>query len=278
MRNKSGILSVAGVAKLRGAAAALCLLLALPAGLHAADESLSATAGAAAASAQAASPVPPPPAGQAGAAASPLPQPAPEAEASSVVILDYHTFLDSKTSNIDFSLEEFASQLDAMKAMGCNFIGMEDFVTGNYKGRNNVLITIDDGNHSVYKACKEVLDPRGIRPVLFVYPAVVLGHVRFAIKEDQLRELAAEGYVVGAHGYHHNPLSNKALAKDPKDFDHEIRLPGPALERLLGFSPLYFAYPFGVYSATSSPSPLATTWCRSTSPIPGSTAWPFPGP
>jgi peptidoglycan/xylan/chitin deacetylase (PgdA/CDA1 family) len=174
--------------------------------------------------------------------------PPPLAPAPSVIILDYHSFLDNHDSSIDFSLEEFANQLDAMTALGYKFVSMDEVVTGKIEGRANVLITIDDGNHSVYKAYTEVLKPRGIRPVLFVYPAIILGRQKFALTEEQLVELAKDGCTIGAHGYHHMPLSDKALATNSKDFLIEVRKPGPAIEKILGSAPLFFAYPYGVYS------------------------------
>jgi peptidoglycan/xylan/chitin deacetylase (PgdA/CDA1 family) len=166
-----------------------------------------------------------------------------------VVILDYHTFLGNGKSNIDYSEKELGEDLDAMTAMGYKFVSLDDAIAGKIEGSANIVITIDDGNHTIYPAVKHVFEPRGIKPFLFVYPAIVKGHVRYALTPEQLKELAADGCGVGAHGYHHNPVTDKAWEKDPKDFMHEIKLPGPALAQILqGPQPTKFAYPFGVYS------------------------------
>jgi peptidoglycan/xylan/chitin deacetylase (PgdA/CDA1 family) len=166
-----------------------------------------------------------------------------------VVILDYHTFLGNGKSNIDYSEKELAEDLDAMTAMGYKFVSLDDAIAGKIEGVANIVITIDDGNHTVYPAVKHVFEPRGIKPFLFVYPAIVKGHVRYALTPEKLKELVADGCGVGAHGYHHNPVTDKAWDKDPKDFMHEIKLPGPALAAILEApAPTMFAYPFGVYS------------------------------
>lgn len=166
-----------------------------------------------------------------------------------VVILDYHTFLGNGKSNIDYSEKELAEDLDAMRAMGYKFVSLDDAIAGKIEGTANIVITIDDGNHTVYPAFKDVFEPRGIKPYLFVYPAIVKGHVRYALTPEKLKELAAAGCGVGAHGYHHNPVTDKAWIKDPKDFMHEIKLPGPALAAILdGPEPTMFGYPFGVFS------------------------------
>ncbi len=166
-----------------------------------------------------------------------------------VVILDYHTFLGNGKSNIDYSEAELAAELDRIASMGYKFVSLDDAIAGRIEGTANIVVTIDDGNHTVYPAFKDVFEPRGIKPYLFVYPAIVSGHVRYALTPEKLRFLAEAGCGIGAHGYHHNPVTDKAWAKDPKDFMHEIELPAPALERLLGSRPTMFGYPFGVFSA-----------------------------
>lgn len=178
-----------------------------------------------------------------------IPGPGPSSPSPArVVILDYHSFLGNETSNIDLSLEELAAQLDSMSALGWTFVSLQDAMAGRITGTRNLAVTIDDGNHSVYRAWKEVFQPRGIRPFLFVYPAVILGGKDFALTGAQLRQMAAAGCGVGAHGYHHNPVSDKAWIRDPEDFMMEIRKPAGGIERITGTRPLAFAYPFGVFS------------------------------
>ncbi len=113
---------------------------------------------------------------------------------------------------------------------------------------NNVVVTIDDGHQTAYRAFREVLEPRGIMPFLFVYPAIVENRVRYALTPERLAELAAAGCGVGAHGYNHSSLSEQSWKKDYVQFNRELKLPGPALERLTGVKPELYAYPFGVKS------------------------------
>jgi peptidoglycan/xylan/chitin deacetylase (PgdA/CDA1 family) len=165
-----------------------------------------------------------------------------------VIILDYHTFLGTGTSNIDYSEKELADELDAIAAMGYKFVSLDDAIAGKIEGKANIVITIDDGNHTVYPAFKDVFEPRGIKPYLFVYPAIVVGHVRYALTPEKLQALKEAGCGIGAHGYHHNAVTDKTWARDPKDFMMEINKPGPVLAKILGSPPTMFGYPFGVYS------------------------------
>jgi peptidoglycan/xylan/chitin deacetylase (PgdA/CDA1 family) len=165
-----------------------------------------------------------------------------------VIILDYHSFIGKGKSNLDYSEQELAEQLDEILAMGYKFVSLDDAIAGNIEGKANIVVTIDDGNHTIYPAFKDVFEPRGIKPYLFVYPAIVLGHLRYALTSDELRLLAQDGCGIGAHGYHHNAVTDKTWARNPRDFMTEIKRPGPALARILGTAPTTFAYPFGVYS------------------------------
>jgi len=165
-----------------------------------------------------------------------------------VVILDYHTFLGNGKSNIDYSEKELAEDLDELTAMGYKFVSLDDAIAGKIEGKANIVITIDDGNHTVFPAFKDVFEPRGIKPYLFVYPAIVVGHVRYALTSEKLKLLAEAGCGIGAHGYYHNPVTDKAFAKDPKGFMTEIKKPGPVLAKILGVAPGTYAYPFGVFS------------------------------
>jgi len=171
----------------------------------------------------------------------------------SVFILDYHTFLGpaKTTSTLDYTVDELAGQLDAIKALGYTFVTLDDCLSNKLNGNANILITIDDGNHSIAEAIDKVLLPRGIRPVLFVYPAIVKGNVRYAIKADSLKAWVEKGVDLGSHGYNHMPMSEKSFAKDPVQFMKEVRLPGPALQKLTGVTPHVFGYPFGVSSQTA---------------------------
>ena len=171
--------------------------------------------------------------------------PAAELSASGkALILDYHSFLGSDSS-IDVTLAEFGVELDRISSMGYRFVSLEDAMAGRIEGEDNIVITIDDGNHTVAQAYEEILRPRGIVPELFIYPAVIWRTPHF-LRQDQLNALIAGGCGVGAHGYHHNYMSAKAYQRDPKDVLDEARRPGPALEKLTGKRPSLFAYPFGV--------------------------------
>ncbi|MGB9686719.1 MAG: polysaccharide deacetylase family protein [Rectinema subterraneum] len=164
--------------------------------------------------------------------------------ASQIIILDYHSFLGSGKSSLDFSPEEFASQIDRFLALGYHFVPLVDALNGQVQGDNCLALTIDDGHRTVWTVFTQVLKPRHIPVTLFI-PAFSVGHDKHLLTVDQLRRLYLEGCVIGAHGFYHNYMTSKAFEADSKKVLTEAMRPGPAIATMLGAKPLLFAYPFG---------------------------------
>ncbi len=164
----------------------------------------------------------------------------------SVRVLCYHTFRDADTI-YNFTLRELRDQVDFLKRNGFTFVSAGDVAAGRVKGNKNVLVTIDDGNVSVYRAYREVLKPYGIRPLLAIYPNVI-GKKTYALSWEQLAELMRDGCDIAAHGYYHNLLTDKGYEKDPRSFHKEIVDSKRMLEEKLKTRVDFFVYPFGASS------------------------------
>jgi len=165
-----------------------------------------------------------------------------------VCVLVYHSFLDKPSLNRDVSLAELARQLDELKAKGYRFVSYADLEAGRVTGDHNILVSIDDGNLSVWKAYQQVFKPRGIRPLLGIYPAII-GKKSYALSWDQLRALSKAGCGIASHGYYHGKLDEAFYRQHPKEFSDEVRLSKQTLERELGLRVTAFVCPYGVTSA-----------------------------
>ncbi len=161
-------------------------------------------------------------------------------------ILCYHAFLDRKDP-YSFTNEKFREQLLRLKNNGFQFVTFEDMIDGRISGTKNILITIDDGNKSVYQAYYSIMKPLGIKPVLGIYPAII-GRVHYAMTWDELKRLADDGCYIASHGYHHMYLSTKYHDKEPQCFNKEIYYSKKILEEKLGKKIELMVYPFGVSS------------------------------
>jgi peptidoglycan/xylan/chitin deacetylase (PgdA/CDA1 family) len=170
-------------------------------------------------------------------------------QAKNVYILCYHAFLEKKDP-YTFTMDQFREQISTLKKNGFTFVRFEDVINGRITGDKNILITIDDGNHSVYEAYRAIMKPNGIKPALGIYPAII-GRRHYAMTWDQLKELSADGCYIASHGYHHMFLSEKYFKKDPASFKKEIYLSKKVLEEKLGRRIETMIYPFGVNSDTA---------------------------
>ncbi|MFN3661037.1 MAG: polysaccharide deacetylase family protein, partial [Brevinematales bacterium] len=140
----------------------------------------------------------------------------------------------------------FREHLEMLRKSGYRFVSWEDIVKTNIEGRKNILLTIDDGNVSV-RNIEDILDEFGIKPILFVYPAIV-GRVKYALTWDDIQRFHQKGWTIGAHGYYHLYVNKKLYDEDRAGFLREIVLSRQVIEKKIGISVTPFGYPFGVYS------------------------------
>jgi len=115
---------------------------------------------------------------------------------------------------------------------------------GKVQGDNNLALTIDDGHRTDWSIFFHVLKPRNIPVTLFI-PGFSVGHDRHLLTVAQVRELAAEGCAIGAHGFYHNYMTSQAFKKAPSKVIDEATRPGFSIYRMTGKYPILFAYPFG---------------------------------
>jgi peptidoglycan/xylan/chitin deacetylase (PgdA/CDA1 family) len=162
-----------------------------------------------------------------------------------VFVLCYHSFLGNKPFPSDIPMEEFRSQMNFLKGKGFHFVSYSDLLKGTLTGTQNILIVIDDGNHSVLQAYQEVLKPLGIKPTLAIYPNII-GKKSYALTWDQLKGLVHEGCDIAAHGYYHELMNQKFYDSNKTEFIHEIVGSKEALQKMLGVKISAFVYPNGV--------------------------------
>jgi peptidoglycan/xylan/chitin deacetylase (PgdA/CDA1 family) len=120
------------------------------------------------------------------------------------------------------------------------FVSLLDHVVG----RDDVTITLDDGNASDVELALPALRERGLTATFFVV-AGRLGAPDF-LDEDGVRELAAAGMEIGCHGMRHRPwrgLDAGALREELVDAR-------AILERTVGRPVTRAACPFGSYDRT----------------------------
>jgi peptidoglycan/xylan/chitin deacetylase (PgdA/CDA1 family) len=165
---------------------------------------------------------------------------------NSVLILCYHSFMDNPKNPYNISPSKMSNQMQTIAQWGFKFVTWPEVATGKIKGTKNVLITIDDAHASI-KEIMPLFRTYGIKPVLFVYPAIV-DRMKNTLTSSDLAALQSEGAVLGAHGWNHLFINKKLYDSDPVAFKREIYYSKKRLAVIAGHEIETFAYPFGIYS------------------------------
>lgn len=163
-----------------------------------------------------------------------------------VYVLCYHTFIGN-VSYIDFSKKELQDHIFYLKNSGFKFISLTDFVTENFEGTKNILITIDDGNNSVYDAYKMILKPLNINPVIAIFPSRLEKDPYRSLSIKQIIELKKDGCDIVVHGYKHRPITNATIS-NPLYIYEEFYLSKAILDLILNNQCYVYVYPYGIYT------------------------------
>ena len=131
-------------------------------------------------------------------------------------VLMYHDVRETALNYFDVTTEDFAAQLDRLKADGYQTLSMEEFVAivkeGGRFPEKSVLITFDDGYRGIYERAFPELAKRGMKATFFItadsldkdkgaYPCVT---------KEQLKKNG--GFPLGVHRFPHlypRPMSTK---------------------------------------------------------------------
>ncbi|HJV47467.1 MAG TPA: polysaccharide deacetylase family protein [Bacillota bacterium] len=123
-----------------------------------------------------------------------------------VIVLTYHHF-DEKESTYTMTPQRFHEHLQILKNDHYNVISMDDFI-GFLNGQfevppNAVLITIDDGYHSVYKYAFPELLKQGFTATTFLIVGSI-GNTTYTppfMTWDEVKEMAKNGFSFYSHTY-----------------------------------------------------------------------------
>jgi peptidoglycan/xylan/chitin deacetylase (PgdA/CDA1 family) len=165
-----------------------------------------------------------------------------------VRVLTFHRFgpYHRMPFSLDKSTFERQMKLLSEQKIATSLSEFESYATGQTKiSRNKVLLTIDDGDPSVYEIALPILRHYGIPAVAFVLPSAVPGFP--SMTSNQLRQLVASGVDIGSHSVNHVSMARIS----PAAADREAYESRDRLEQILGARVRAFAYPFGTRADVS---------------------------
>ncbi len=168
----------------------------------------------------------------------------------------YHKFGEPESPTTSVSMEEFDAQLRYLRDNGYNVIGLPELVSLVGKGgeipQKTVAITIDDGYRSVYSHAFPLLKKYGFPFTLFLYMEAV-GRYPDYLTVDELLEIKAYGKATfGNHSYSHRRLARWPEGMSTTQYlrwlEEDLLKSERRFERLLGFKPEFYAFPYGEYN------------------------------
>ncbi len=143
--------------------------------------------------------------------------------------------------NLSITPQMLDDQLTLLSSLGYYPLTMADAAAG--KGdKQAVVLTFDDGYADFYTAAYPILKKHGWTATVYIISGKLGDRYMTA---SQLRELAANGFEIGAHTVNHRNLATSS----PTQQDIEIRQSKKQLEQITGQPVTTFAYPSGQYTA-----------------------------
>jgi peptidoglycan/xylan/chitin deacetylase (PgdA/CDA1 family) len=174
------------------------------------------------------------------------------------IVLGYHGVAEARRRD-DLSMllvapDRFRAQLELLLGAGFRFVTLADLVReagGSEPPAGLAAVTFDDGMRNNHEVAWPILAEYAIPATVYVTigfidgssPWIGAGGDGAMMSEDQLRELAAAGWELGAHTMTHPDMSKLGYEQCLA----EIRDSAHGLQRISGGAVETFAYPFGRY-------------------------------
>ena len=112
-----------------------------------------------------------------------------------------------------------------------------------------IMLTFDDTDLDQFTIVRPTLDKLGYKAVYFIMTVSIGKKGKFVdyMSKEQIKQLSDEGNMIGSHTYDHK---NFAQFTDG-DWTTQIDAPTKKLEEITGKKVEYFAYPYGVFKAST---------------------------
>ncbi|MDX1810766.1 MAG: polysaccharide deacetylase family protein [Gammaproteobacteria bacterium] len=178
------------------------------------------------------------------------------ANSDSAVVLMYHRFDENKYPSTNIRKEQFIEQLDYLQNNNFKIWPLHQIIdyikSEKVLPANVVAITIDDAYASVYKVAFPILKARHIPFTLFVASDPVDSEFGNYMSWADLREMAASGVELGNHSRGHLHLVEKIGDESHEQWikrsKQEIVFAAQRITEETGFTPRFFAYPYGEFN------------------------------
>lgn len=174
-----------------------------------------------------------------------------------VPILCYHHIKDFKgtesarVKDYIVPIANFKEQMKMLHDSGYHTILPDDYFNYLTKGtplpEKPIMLTFDDTDGEQYTIGAPEMNKYGFKGVFFIM-TIAIGKPNYMSRE-QLKDLADQGHVIGAHTWDHHNV--KKYTGD--DWEKQFTKPKEQLEAITGKPVTHFAYPFGLWNHEAIP-------------------------
>lgn len=167
-----------------------------------------------------------------------------------VPILCYHRF-GGRGERLAVSAKQFREQLNHLKQNGYRVIPLThllDFLNGKQPlPKRSVVLTIDDGHRSIYRIAFPILKEFGFPATVFIYSDYMNNG---GLQDSEIRTMYDSGLIsFQPHSKSHSNLTLKKQGESTEKYSKrvygEVVIPSQKIAKLLGYTPHFYAYPFG---------------------------------
>jgi peptidoglycan/xylan/chitin deacetylase (PgdA/CDA1 family) len=173
--------------------------------------------------------------------------PAQTGDPPSAVVVMYHRFGEESLPTTNIRLDQFERHLEILTSGAYNVVPLSEVIDAFRSGTplpdRTVAITIDDAYRSVYREAWPRLRDAGLPFTIFANTDSI-GAGPNMMTWDEIRELAAAGVEIGAHGAAHGHMAFMDRGAVEADFARMTA----RFNAELGFVPTIYAYPYGEYN------------------------------
>ncbi len=164
---------------------------------------------------------------------------------NSAVIFMYHKFDISKYPSTNITLDQFEKHLIEFSKPKYNVESLDYIVDtiindGNLP-KNTIGLSIDDADKSFITTAWPKFKEKGFPVTLFVTTSTIIKNNKNYLNWDEIRQLKAEGVVIGSHSHTHEHLANYTLEELKKEIENSNKI----FLKEIGEIPNLYAYPYG---------------------------------
>lgn len=170
------------------------------------------------------------------------------AVSQNIPVLMYHSINYEKGNTLRVPANKFEAQMQWLKQNGYNTLTLDELYAHTQNKTlfpaKSVVLTFDDGYSDNYDAAFPILKKYGFKATVFMISGKIDDTRNGYLTRSQLTEMDRGGMCIQCHTVSHPNLANLSGAAQTA----ELRDSKAALERLLGHSVDYLAFPCGKYN------------------------------